>query len=576
MSDGSRAYFRNENELVAIEGNPLVATIVAGTALNVGRPTEAVGVFHGGEFFFAARKQAPVNLGDELIRSDGTLGGTDIAADVAPGVVSSGPQGLVSVGGELYFRAFSAGATGVELHRYLGGGGVQLIADLQPGPPGAVYVGDQAFATPHGAVFAAALTGESEDLRRVDATSVSTLLKNPTVANLSSFPSSFTRVGNRLFFRAALEVSGFRGLGFVDLEDSTPRFVDLFGSGELAVGAGVPYEFDGGVVFTAKETPAGGSAWWWSDGDSHVRLTPDGVIGVTEPPAVLDGALWFRASGIGIGDELWVSHGEPLDAVPLDLTPGPNGTSPRFLNVVGDELAFINYGPSSAFPAQQVWFTDGTLANSRTVLPAGVAASEFTAFEAVANGDLLLVAAVNFCCGFEPFISDGTPTGTFQLVELSQGFDSSSLTRMTPFREGFLFNGGDDSTEGSIWFSDGTAVGTTQLLASAFDRWFAVTGDAFFHEVQGGMGLFDGDPLVSTPVPAFSFAEGFFDPPPGPPAIVGDRALAFLSDQANGSELWVLSAPDADPVWVADSWNGEGSGFQSWVTPLGGELYFSA
>jgi ELWxxDGT repeat protein len=83
-----------------------------------------------GLFFFAANDG---ENGEELWRSDGTLDGTVLVKDIAPGPASSWPRELTNVDGTLFFRANDT-IHGMELWRSNGTAeGTTLVKDIAPG-----------------------------------------------------------------------------------------------------------------------------------------------------------------------------------------------------------------------------------------------------------------------------------------------------------------------------------------------------------------------------------------------------------------------------------------------------------
>jgi ELWxxDGT repeat protein len=86
----------------------------------------------GTKVFFAA---ADGIHGNELWSTDGTPGGTALAADVWPGLLSSDPRELTALGDDLAFVAQTRFA-GAELRRFAPctARKFQTVADIAPGP----------------------------------------------------------------------------------------------------------------------------------------------------------------------------------------------------------------------------------------------------------------------------------------------------------------------------------------------------------------------------------------------------------------------------------------------------------
>ena len=190
-------------------GAEWVIDIVPGTQGSTPRELTAF----GGEAYFIA---STVDEGDELWASNGTVGGTRMVADIAPGHgVSSSPMNLVPVGAQLFFTAYD------ETHdRELwvtdgSGAGTRLVKDIVEGGSlwlweAVPYNGRLFFVTEH--------PDSGRELWVSDGTEEGTLLFvdiNPgthdvgeeTIQN-SSEPSELTVAGSYLFFNADDGVHG--------------------------------------------------------------------------------------------------------------------------------------------------------------------------------------------------------------------------------------------------------------------------------------------------------------------------------------------------------------------------------
>lgn len=232
---------------------------------------------------------------DELWRSDGTVAGTAVVADVCPGPCSADPAELTQMAGRVYFTA-DDGVVGRELWVSDGStAGTQLLADFDTGPASSA----PADLTPFGGhlIFFAVDNSGSEMLWASDGSPAGTVAVAVTAPpGLPRTPHQPTVIGDRLFFSAW--------------------------------------------------SAAAGQELWVSDGTaSGTRQVSDILPGpASSYPSALaavDGVLLFAADDGLTGSELWASDGTRVGTVRLtDLAPGPASSAPGEITVVGDRVAF--------------------------------------------------------------------------------------------------------------------------------------------------------------------------------------------------------------------------------------------
>lgn len=230
---------------------------------------------------------------------------------------------------------------------------------------------------------------------------------------------------------------GFTGGGLVLSSDSTLFFQTR--DGDLAVTDG---------------SPAG------------TRLIDDFPPGVELPSAPFsdhrvpykDGML-FSASAPGTGLEPWFTTGAAGSTRPLgDLSPGPDGSDPRFLWEIGERMYFSAYSPSLG---RELWVTDGTAPGTRLsadLIP-GVGSSAPTS-AAVVGGRLLLGASTP-STGKELYsLTPGTDQLNLEGDLYSLGTGDSSPKGFTSADGLVAFVADDGRTGTRLWTSDGTEAGT--------------------------------------------------------------------------------------------------------------------
>ncbi|MFC5179321.1 ELWxxDGT repeat protein [Nocardioides taihuensis] len=298
----------------------------------------------GALWFSAVTDPGSGATGDEPWTSDGTAAGTHQVADIALGAESSGPRYFSAVGDVVVFAA--ADADGQELWRTNGtAAGTQQVLDIeQPGTssPSPLTGTTAFFPTGDGSVyFSAFSSGAGTELWRTDGTTAGTALVHD-VPDASGTPGWPARLG-RLTYFAATDAAGKElwrtdgtDAGTVQVADVNPDF-----SGNVE-GLTV---LDGFVYFRATG-PSATFQLWRSDGTEAGttlvdEIKPGGDVSMSLPVTVGD-RLWFEADDGVVGSELWSSDGtEAGTDVAADIWSGPVGgccgTPPT---AVGNTVAF--------------------------------------------------------------------------------------------------------------------------------------------------------------------------------------------------------------------------------------------
>jgi ELWxxDGT repeat protein len=255
--------------------------------------------------YFSAGDHA---TGSELWVTDGTVAGTVLVKDVAPGPRSAVFNGgvLGNLGRRVLFAA-DDGLQGSELWRTDGTpAGTQLVRDIQPGPD---WSGPYGGGRLGGALLFAARDASGTELWRSDGTEGGTFrVKDIVPGPGSSWPSGFVRLGDVLLFAAShpdgdLELWRTDGteLGTWLLADRQP------GSGNDGIH---PVTVVGDVAYFRVATPNHSFELWVTDGTvAGTRRAaavgaggPGGGVKSLENRA---GQLFFVANDGVHGHELW-------------------------------------------------------------------------------------------------------------------------------------------------------------------------------------------------------------------------------------------------------------------------------
>lgn len=249
--------------------------------------------------------------------------------------------------------------------------------------------------------------------------------------------------------------------------------------------------------------------------DINLKSTP----GSSYPQAfdTLGGRALFQVHSFG-QTELWRSDGTAPGTYRLAVT----GYTLILANT--GELCFFQF--QGAGNRWQIWVTDGTLPGTFFLAETGGYTEPGPAVW-VAGQNLLYFASEvpGQGHGVELWRSDGTPGGTYEVLDIEPGPGSSNPAYLTSFQGRVWF-----AARAGLWQSDGTAAGT----------------------------------VLVKEVPATSLYA------------VGPRLVFFGADAAYGFEPWASDGTAAGTRRIADLAKGAGSPFYQGFEVVGPRLFFTA
>jgi ELWxxDGT repeat protein len=185
---------------------------------------------------------------------------------------------------------------------------------------------------------------------------------------------------------------------------------------------------------------------------------------------VVGDRLFFIANDGVHGSELWVSDGTAAGtSMVKDITPTNDADGPPYsLTAIGDVLYF---NADDGVHGRELWVSDGTEAGTRMVFdlpgtstsgyPLRLEPYGFTAF----NG-LVYFSGAGATSGRELWRTDGTETGTFQVVDLAAGSAGSNPDSIVAFAGKLYFlrhENGSCGVASVLYRTDGTAAGTKPM-----------------------------------------------------------------------------------------------------------------
>ncbi len=322
--------------------------------------------------------------------------------DVAPGAASSNPGNFLVINDTLFFTATTQ-ANGTELWKTDGTvAGTVLVNDIVPGASSST---PSNLTNVNGTLFFSVSISGSDELWKSDGTSSGTVrIKSQLNTDSGSHPNSFANLNGTLLF-------------------STNRQL------------------------------------WRSDGTESGTVVVDAPINWLERLTVVGDSVFFAAikSDNSTGRELWKTDGTSTGTVLVkDISPGRGWSDPFDLVNVGGTLFFqANDGTHGL----RVWKSDGTTDGTSLVGDDHLYIQNLQSF----GNKLFFVGADKL--GFEPWVSNGTPAGTYRLGDLNPGQNSSWPYQLVTTEVAFFFSA-DSQTGRGVWRSDGTPEGTIQITPS--------------------------------------------------------------------------------------------------------------
>ncbi len=547
-----------------------------------------------GTIFFAAQDDTH---GEELWKSDGTTAGTVLVKDVQPGAGSSSPSQLTSFNGKLLFSA-DDGSHGQELWMSDGtAAGTLLVKDILIGVASAITSTPTIVVSGGRAFFVADDGSHGRQLWVSDGTPVGTqLLKTiniPTPGPFGYWPTNLTNVSGTLFFTTSDQGSSSDTLwksdgttaGTVAVKVLPPGFlessmvqhltavgqklffivwVDLWVSDGTSAGTIKLMDRIGDSAFTST---AFDGAFIWTANPNQIGTSDGSVTGTvilkqfatgTTVTALLStvGKTIFFDTHDSAGTNLWTSDGTATGTVLVTTFAGTIDYpfSDEGISIAG-RLVFSTCGYAAGC---QLWRSDGSATGTVPLTSAII--GELDHFLATPHGGFFRACRSTYSndrCSLMK--TDGTPAGT---VVLKAGRSTTPPVIQSAQRIGGRIFFTDGATGTELWVSDGTSVGTTQLLKEP-------TGTRIESLTPGGSAL-AGTVLVTDLWP------GSVGSMPAHLTTVGNRLFFSASDPDLGNELWVSDGTAVGTQMVADINPGIEGSLPTNLTNSNGKMFFSA
>ncbi|GAB3643410.1 ELWxxDGT repeat protein [Spirosoma arcticum] len=399
-------------------------------------------------------------------------------------------------------------------------------------------------------------------------------------------PKEFAAYGGGLYFSAKSAADGLE----VYSTDGTPAGTSLLTNINTAAGAGSdPNEFTvyhDRLFFTAATGATGRELWVTNGTAGGTMLVKDIFPGSSSSDpkqlTVSNGRLYFVAQN-GPQRELWTSDGTTGGTRRLsdELGVPTGGSNPTELTASGNKLFYrIDF-------TNLLWITDGTAGGTRLVKGGPLNPLN-------PDGPRLFISLGNFIplnetgkiifranspgTEDEPWVSDGTPEGTFSL-DISPGGNASFPN---------IISGSNTAYNGRVYFVASQAIPSSPVRTGLFATDGTVGGTQFiknvpianeFEVLDGKLYFFSGGGLwVTDGSEAGTLSVKVLPGSPTKLTAVGDSLYFTVSGSFDSRDLWASDGTAAGTIRLAD-YNLNAESILRSVNDLTGfndKLYFTA
>ena len=519
--------------------------------------------------------------GLEIWTSDGTAAGTRMVKDINPIGATSNPSSFVSMDGDLYFLADN-GVQGTNVWKFDTTTSSTYpisnrVADWTEGEiANLVATSNQVFFTGIDRVA-------RKELFVSDGTLASTrLVKDINLDNRHCWwclgqIDNLRVVNNKVVFRADDSLSG-REMWVSDgtvngtfmLNDASPGSGNSDADQFLVVGNRLFYRAHDAVRGHMLHSTDGTIA-----GTHLIDYRPDhgAASGIYDSRIVGNHALLWLEDGVH-GWQWWYSDGTNAGTYLLDPYP-TDGSWPELVTVSGNKVFFRTMDANNDRELYVANASGSTrLGNIRTT-----GSSEPDQVYATTTG--VMFSADHDLYGREPWISDGTVTGTRLITDVNQRVSNVSVETLTPINGKVIYRFNDNVHGWQIVASDGTAQGTGVVpINTAGDSGpsdlLSLGTKALFSAVnyQNDRQLYVSDgTVVGTTVLLDINSSG--NDNVGSLGLINGLVYFAAEDGVNGRELWVTDGTSGGTRMVADI-NPSGGSEPYGFTLSNGKIYFTA
>jgi len=348
-------------------------------------------------------------------------------------------------------------------------------------------------------------------------------------------------------------------------------------------------EMNGKVYYVFTDEKTTKNSLFVTDGTSTgtSKITPENVN--VDGHLIIGGnKIYFFASDGTNGKEPWVSDGTTAGTKMLKNIHSNTADTDfglinsTFLSADANKAFFV---ANDGTTGDELWVTDGTTAGTVFVkdIFSGSQGSQIQVAPSAMGTNMkdgkLYFFALNGANGFtingkEPWVSDGTDTGTFMLKDINPGFNGSSeLANVKHFVEYkgkmYFFSIGTSLIPGGLFETDGTQAGTKLVYSTTIYRIdeFIVHNNLLYFTHSNGPSLYTTDGTTAGTKLLATIPDAQLNNLGTCQMVVANNSLYLrVVSKTLGSELFKLTESN-QIANVKDIWNGISNGISGNIFP---------
>ncbi|MES2647553.1 MAG: hypothetical protein V4717_11795 [Bacteroidota bacterium] len=293
--------------------------------------------------------------------------------------------------------------------------------------------------------------------------------------------------------------------------------------------------------------------------------------------SVQNNTMYFTGYDANNGAEPWVTDGT-TDGTHL-IKNIKTGASPSYADGYIFMNGYVYFRAATNTTAATLWRTDGTEAG--TVEIAVPTLTIWSTTLAKVNNKLVFIGNDDYVTGPEPWVSDGTIAGTFQLKDINPGANGSNTTSgqniHLRFNDQYVFIVNKNVAGNALWRTDGTIDGTIQLTPDGIysgtnyngGGFCAVSNQQTFWINSNSKLYVSNGTTAGTSLVRDDLTNAIF-------IVQYNNAAHFNSGAAGSRELWRSDGTTANTAQYADILAGVGESYPYGLFTLNNSLYFFA